>query len=195
MAKAEARAVAPETPQTADGHPLPVDGPRCLVCHEVVAYDDHKEDSGFNCPKQPGKHTLDSKTYYSLGARHVQNPRDRRLFAPLIVLRPAYELRDPITGRITMTKALHVQFIQGGTYTTSDAEEQYYLDRKQGLLQGDEGLRAWQKVYLTPEQQVKLAKDEVAELESRARQLREGNALLDQVKRAKQAGAGAGPSA
>lgn len=145
----------------------------CEVCGAEFAYPD------FECPKQPGHHTIEAKKYYHLGGGHIQSVRDRQLFAPMLNMVADAEVLDKKTGLTHHQDGLVITFNPRGLYETSDPEEQYHLDHKIGVAQGPEGLAEWEKMYLTTDQQLSKTKGELAEMQ---RQLREGNALLDSVK-------------
>jgi hypothetical protein len=147
----------------------------CEVCGVTFSYPD------FDCAKQPGNHTVAAKTYYHLGGGHIDNVKERRLFAPIVVLQPDSEMLDK-NGLITRFPAIVVHFRDSGIYETSKPDEQYYLDEKNGVKSGTAGREAWEKMYLTPEQQVTKNQSRLDEIQ---RQIREGNALLENVKRAK----------
>jgi hypothetical protein len=150
----------------------------CLACGKQFSYAD-----GFDCSAQPGRHTVESKTYYHLGAAQVQSVRDRRMFTPTLNLQGGIEVRDKVTGEISRTEAVIVHFKESGIYETADPLEQYHLDQHPALLSGAEGREAWDKVYLTSDQQLSKAKDNLAAVQ---RQVREQNALLDATKARKQ---------
>jgi hypothetical protein len=147
----------------------------CEICGQTFRYPD------FECSKQPGHHSLPTKTYYHLGGGHIQSIRDRNMFTPMLNLKADRDIRDS-TGVIAHQDGLIVHFLPRGLYETSDPEEQYFLDHKNGVAQGPEGLKEWEKMYLTTDQQLTKAK---AQLEETQRQIREGNALLDSVKEQK----------
>jgi hypothetical protein len=149
----------------------------CEACGQIFAYPD------FECSKKPGHHLVPLKTYYHLGGGHIQNIRDRNLFTPMLNLKADRDIRDS-TGTISHQDGLIITFRPRGLYETTDPEEQYFLDHKVGVAQGPEGLAAWEKMYLTTEQQLTKAK---TQLEETQRQIREGNALLDSVKDQKRA--------
>lgn len=147
---------------------------KCIACDEEVKYGAFAP-----CKAKPGNHTLESKTYYHPGARGVADQRDRRNFAPLVILQASYDALDQNTGKfVVKTAGLSVQFFDG-KYETDNAELQFHLDNKVGLSSGEEGLKMWREIYLTPEQQTNIAK---AELEQLNRRIKEGNDLLAQVK-------------
>ena len=146
----------------------------CLVCDEDFTYKD-----GFECKAQPGRHTIESETYYHLGAGHIQDIRERRKFAPALNLKANLEVRDKVTGQITQTEGIIVHFNPGGIYTTQNPEEQYYLAQHMGVTTGDEGRDAWDKMYLTPQQQLDKANTRLSDVQ---RRIREGNALLETVR-------------
>lgn len=147
---------------------------RCLVCGKEFSYAD-----GFDCEAQPGKHSVEPKEYYHLGAGHIQAIRDRRMWSPTLNLKADIEVRDKITGQITRVEGVLVHFNPGGKYETGNPEEQYYLDMHPGVMFGREGLEAWEKMYYTPEQQLNKAQAQLADTQ---RQIRESNALLDRIK-------------
>ena len=146
----------------------------CLVCGKRFKYSD-----GFDCDAQPGKHVIQNKEYYHLGAGHIQSIRDRRIFTPALNLKSDIEIRDKVTGMITRIEGLIVHFREGGRYESSDPEEQYYLDMHPGVVSGSEGLAAWEKMYLTQDQQLQKGQAQLADLQ---KQIRENNALLERVK-------------
>src|SRR6185437_14498106 len=113
---------------------------KCVACGEEVTY-------GNFAPwkAKPGNHTLESKVYYHLGAKGVADPRDRSNFAPLIILQCAYDSQDATGKKTIFTPGLSVQFFDG-KYETENAELQFHLDHKVGLLSGDEGLKAWREI-------------------------------------------------
>lgn len=150
---------------------------KCSLCDAVVEYPD------FECKKQPGGHTVPSKTYYHLGGSHIQDQRSRRLFSPNIILVPAYDRADPETGKALSTQGLSVEFADG-RFTTSVAREQYYLNKREPtIVSGDEGLKQWNAVYLSPEAQKDIASKELASVQ---RQIKEANDLLAATKQQKQ---------
>lgn len=156
-----------------DGEPR-----KCLNCGKNVEFDgDDQEFNGFGpCPKKYGKHVVESRLYFSPGARDVADVRDRKYFAPTIVLVPAYEKEH--NGKRIQTRGLTVQF-PNGKFETSDPEAQYFLEQKKDIAWGEGGLKMWQDIYLTPEGK-NIAKDsENADLK---RQLKEANTLLEQMK-------------
>jgi hypothetical protein len=146
----------------------------CLVCGKDFTYAD-----GFECMSQPGRHVIDSKMYYHLGAGHIQSHRDRQMFAPLLNLIADMEVRDKVTGRITSMEGLRVHFHERGLYETTDPLEQYHLDMHPGLMTGPEGKEAWDRMYLTRDQQLAKAQAQLADVH---KQIRESNALLEAVK-------------
>jgi hypothetical protein len=146
----------------------------CVVCGKDFSYAE-----GFECGAQPGRHTVEPKTYYHLGAGHIQPIRARRMFTPTLNLQGGIEVRDKVTGEITRTETIIVHFRESGLYETSDPQEQYHLDLHQALLSGNEGREAWEKMYLTPDQQLTKSQEKLADVQ---RQVREQNALLDMAK-------------
>lgn len=146
----------------------------CLACGKTFKYAD-----GFDCPAQPGRHTVDPVEYYHLGAGHIQDTRDRRKFTPMLNLVGEKEVRDKVTGEITRIEGLIVQFHEGGRYESSDPLEQYHLDMHPALMTGQEGRDAWDKMYLTREQQLQKAQVTLSDLQ---KQIRDNNALLELTK-------------
>lgn len=146
----------------------------CLACGKTFNYGD-----GWDCSAQPGHHTVDAKTYYHLGAGHIQSIRDRRMFAPALNLVADREIRDKVTGEITRIEGVLVHFKEGGQYETSDPEQQYHLDMHPAVLCGEAGREAWDKMYLTPAQQLDKAQTQLADIQ---KQIRENNVLLDLTK-------------
>jgi hypothetical protein len=161
---------------------------KCTACGETVDY--NGEDAkwfGFGpCKKKIGNHIVEPVTYYHPGGKGIQDLRDRRIFAPDVILLPVYEYQAE-GGKILKTHGVSAHFYDG-KFETADPEQQWYLDQKGGILSGPDGLKMWREIYLTTEQNLHIQK---AELEDVQRQIKEGNALLEQVK-AKQ-GAGARP--
>lgn len=150
----------------------------CIVCGHTFTYGD-----GFECSAQPGRHVVDSKEYFHLGAAHIQSIRDRRGWTPTLNLVSDLEVRDKVTGMITRVEGLIVHFNPGGKYETSDPLEQYHLDMHPSVFSGPEGREAWDKMYLTQEQLTAKAQGQLADLQ---KQIRESNALLDRVKTQKE---------
>lgn len=146
----------------------------CIVCGREFDFKD-----GFECLSQPGHHTVDLKIYYHLGAGHIQSIRDRRLFSPMLNLHANREVRDKVTGEIANVAGVVVWFKESGLYETTDPEEQYYLDQHASVMTGEEGRQEWEKMYLTPQQQLAKAQQKLADTQ---RQVREQNALLDAAK-------------
>lgn len=149
----------------------------CLVCGKTFSYAD-----GFQCDAQPGKHVIQNKEYYHLGAGHIQSIRDRRIFTPALNLKSDIEVRDKVTGQIARIEGLIVHFREGGRFESSDPEEQYYLEMHPGVMHGMDGLAAWEKMYLTPDQQLAKSQAQLADVQ---KQIRESNVLLDRVKQQK----------
>jgi hypothetical protein len=146
----------------------------CLVCDRDFSFAE-----GFECSAQPGRHTVEPKTYYHLGAGHIQPTRARRQFTPTLNLQGGVEVRDKVTGEITRTETIIVHFAESGLYETRDPLEQYHLDLHHAVMSGNEGREAWEKMYLTNEQQLSKAQGQLADVQ---RQVREQNALLDLAK-------------
>lgn len=152
----------------------------CLNCKKEVKYNgEDLVNFGFGpCKAKPGNHVVEPVTFYHPGARDIQDLKDRRKFAPVIILVPSYESQDPKTGNKTKTRGVSVQF-NDGRYETGNPEEIFYLRQKPDIAEGDEGLKMWQKIYLTPEQ---LNKVNEATLADQERRIRENQDLLAQVK-------------
>lgn len=145
----------------------------CIVCGKTFGFAD-----GFECESQPGRHVVAPKEYYHLGAGHIQSIRDRRGWSPSLNLVSDIEVRDKVTGNITRIEGLIVRF-RDGKYESTDPMEQYHLDMHPAVMSGQDGLAAWEKMYLTPDQQTAKAQAQLADLQ---KQIRESNALLDRVK-------------
>lgn len=150
----------------------------CEVCGKTFSYKD-----GFDCLSQPGRHSVEPKDYYHLGAGHIQSIRDRRMFAPTLNLRSDMEVRDKVTGQITRLEGVLVHFRESGQYSTSDPQEQYYLDMHPAVVSGREGREAWEKVYFTQQQQLDKANQQLAAVQ---KEIRENNALLNLQKKGKE---------
>lgn len=144
---------------------------KCLACNKDVTY------PHFSCGSLPSNHKLEPKTYYHLGGRDIRNERDRRGWAPLLILRPGIDKAAPAGIGTISEPSLTAQFSPGGVFATDDAELQYYLDMK-GLPYGELGLREWQKVYLSMDQRKTIAENELATTE---RKIKENNDLLAQT--------------
>jgi hypothetical protein len=146
----------------------------CIVCGKKFNYA-----SGFECEAQPGRHVVDQKEYYHVGAGHIQSIRDRRMFAPSLNLVSDIEVRDKVTGVITRLEGLIVHFQPSGKYQTSDPMEQYHLDMHPAVMQGAEGRDAWDKMFLTQDQQLAKAQGKLADIQ---KEIRDNNALLELTK-------------
>jgi hypothetical protein len=159
---------------------------KCLDCAAEVAFDGtDMEYQGFGpCKKHPGNHVVEAVTYYHPGARDIQDIRDRRKFSPVIHLVPVYHRIDPKTGNSIQTKGLQVQF-GDGKLDTADPQIQFYLEQKPDIAFGEGGLKMWREIYLNPQQNLDIAKAELADTQ---RQIRESNELLAQVKANTKAG-------
>lgn len=132
----------------------------CTSCEEVISLK-----TGFLCAATGGKHIVAMKTFYHLGGKSVADPRQRRLWAPLLICKPGIEKRDPSTGETSTVSGVQVQFEQSGLYHTEDAEKQFYLMTKYELPYGPEGQKLWNQVYLTGDQQKVLLEDQLAKLQ------------------------------
>lgn len=150
----------------------------CLACGKTFSYAD-----GFDCDTQPGRHTVESKEYFHLGGVNIQAQRDRRQYQVMLNLQADIEVRDKVTGQITRLEGIMVQFNPGGKYETADPLEQYHLDMHPSVFSGPQGKDAWEKVYLTQEQQLQKAQAQLAEQQ---KQIRENNALLERQQLQKQ---------
>ena len=151
---------------------------QCLACGETFKYAD-----GFECQAQPGRHIVDSREFYHLGGAHIQSERDRRMYMVMLNLVPDLEIRDKVTGQITRIEGLIVHFREMGIYNTSDPLEQFHLDMHPAVVSGQEGREAWEKIYLTPQQQLAKAQAQLAETK---KEIRENYALLDLTKQQKE---------
>jgi hypothetical protein len=144
---------------------------KCLTCKQEVEYPE------FDCKKQPGKHTVESKTYYeSGGAKHIASLRDRQFYSPQHVLVPGNYAKDG-EGKMYHVPGVTVTFVRG-MYTTADPEEQYHLDRK-GFAHGEAGLHAWREVFLTEKQHLDIQREEIAKQKA---EIADNNLLLAKVK-------------
>lgn len=152
---------------------------KCIDCGAEVGYDGSDYDyQGFGpCKKHPGNHVVEAVTYYHPGARDIQDQRDRRKFSPTIHLVPVYTRIDPKTGNSIQTKGLQVLF-QDGKLETADPQIQFYLEQKPDIAHGEGGLKMWRDIYLTTDQNLGIAKAELAETE---RKIKESNDLLARV--------------
>lgn len=152
---------------------------KCVDCDATVQFDGSDlEYNGFGpCKKHPGNHVVESVLYYHPGARDIQDLRDRRKFAPVIHLVPVYHRIDPKTGNSIQTKGLSVQF-GDGKLQTSDPEVQFYLQQKLDIAFGEGGEKMWREIYLTPQQNLDIAKAELADTQ---RKIKESNDLLARV--------------
>ncbi len=152
---------------------------KCELCSATVEYDgtDSKFFGFGPCKKKAGNHQVAAKTYYHPGATSIQDQRDRRRFAPDVILLPVYEYQAE-GGKILKTHGVSAHFYDG-KFETVDPEQQWYLDQKGDILTGQAGLEMWRTVYLTTEQNLGIQK---AELEDVQRQIKESNSLLDQMK-------------
>lgn len=149
---------------------------KCLVCGEEVTYPNWK------CSKRPGNHRLADQTYFHLGGSHLQNWRERRGWGPLVILRPGQETADPRNPKnLILTATLKVRF-DSQQVVTNDPEMQFLLETKNDacIAWGPEGKKAWERIYLTPDQQKDMAK---AELETLSKQIAEQNELLASVQK------------
>jgi len=154
---------------------------KCLNCGKNVEFDGNDQDfNGFGpCPKKYGKHVVESRLYFSPGARDIADVRDRKFFAPDIVLVPVYDKEH--NGKRIQTRGLSVKFTNG-KFETSDPEAQYILEQKKDIAWGEGGLKMWQDIYLTPEGKANAANSEVERLKDENRKLRESNTLLERMK-------------
>jgi hypothetical protein len=157
--------------QSAAPEPVNINVPQCTECLRPVIY------PNFNAENHAGKHRLPAKTYYHPGGRHIADLRDRRRFSPTLILRPAREYFDAKQQMAIAESQLAAKF-SDGKYTTTDAEEQYYLDRHPEPKTGDAGLEMWRSIYLTADQQTNVKKAELADLD---RQINERKGLLETV--------------
>lgn len=136
----------------------------CLACDAQFS----PRKGEFYCPTgEP--HRLAPKTYYmddaptdpgpfENGVATGDNRRHSRCIVSNLVPEKHYiqgTERKHVPGR-------DVIFIRG-TYTTEDAEEQYWLDRKPGLCTK----ARWEEVYLTDHQKIELQRMEIAAARNR----------------------------
>lgn len=132
-----------------------------------------------------GNHIVKSKTYYMDDAPSDPGARAPGTFIPL-----GLPLRDSQTQilnlvpskKVTRGHEVHEQMgrnvtFKRGIYETSDPEEQFYLELRQG--KGLVSYERWSEVYLTPQQKSDMKR---ASLEAELKRLEtERNSLLDQV--------------
>jgi hypothetical protein len=147
---------------------------KCLACGENVTYPNWK------CKKLPGHHKVAEQVFFHLGGGHIQNPRERRGWSPQVILRAGNEATDTRTGEKYLVPTIRVVFA-GQQVTTQDPEVQFYLETKNdnSIVWGEEGKKAWDRIYLTADQQKEIAQ---RELDSLHKQIEDGNALLEQTK-------------
>jgi hypothetical protein len=147
---------------------------KCQVCGEDVSYPKWK------CSKRPGNHRMEEKVYFHLGGSHLQNWRERRGWSPLVILKAGQEVQDPRTGTKLLEPTIQAMF-SSQQLCTDDPEIQYYIETKGDhcIVWGPEGRKAWERIYLTPDQQKDLANAELAGIN---RQITEQNELLAQVR-------------
>lgn len=154
---------------------------KCVACGEEVTFERKPGMDGgdWRCKKLPGHHRVQEKTYFHLGGAHLQHWRERRGWGPQVILRAGYAVTDPRTGAQSLEPTIRVWF-SGQQLTTEDPEIQFLIETKgdQTIAWGEEGRKAWQRIYLTQSQQTDLAN---AELENINRQIREQNSLLSEV--------------
>lgn len=159
---------------------------KCTECGEMVDYNGTDEKYfGFGpCKKKKGNHTVEAVTYYHPGGKMIQDIRDRRIFSPDIILLPVYEYQAE-GGKILKTHGVSAHFYDG-KFETADPEQQWYLDQKGDIQSGDEGLKMWREIYLTPEQNLSIKaaelKQKEGELADIDRKIKENNSLLEQLK-------------
>ena len=148
---------------------------KCTVCGNEVKYSTKPD--AFACDAYEGAHKLPTKSYYHPGGQDVQNPRERRMFGPHMILRAG---RDKMMddGTRVLVPSIEV-FFESGKYSTDNAEQQYYLDQKekQGQLCDEE---RWNQIYLTHEQQINLKQAKLEDLEKR---IKESNSLLEMAQK------------
>lgn len=155
----------------------------CQACKKEVTFA-----TGFKCSARPGNHRLESRVYYQMGGSTLQNDRERRSWAPLVILMAHPDRLDEASGKMIAVTPLEAQFQAGGIFSTEDAEKQFYLETgNRGIGWGDAGRKQWEKVYLTPTQRKAITEAELAESE---RKLAENNALLAQVQQRTKAATG-----
>lgn len=157
---------------------------KCIECNKEFKY------PNFKCADLPGNHKLESKLYVYSGSVNIQNIKDRRKFAPEVMLKADTEATAE-DGTKIRTALVSVRF-SDARYVTEDAEEQYYLEnvaaKKFPIIWGDSAEETWRKNQLTPEQQTAIVQDELKHAE---RKLKETNELLANVKSQKSGAANA----
>jgi hypothetical protein len=118
-------------------------------------------------------HEVAPKTYY------VDNPssdiKDAKKSRLMVYTTPEREVTDPTTGQREIKMARAVEFVRG-TLTTSNAQDQMFLDRYPGRV----NKQRWEEVYITPAERVYLKEQEVKKREEVVRE--KENALLDKVR-------------
>lgn len=155
----------------------------CLACNKEVTFA-----GGFKCKARPGNHRLESRVYYHMGGATLQNERERRSWAPLVILMAHPDQMDEASGRMITVAPLEAQFQPGGVFSTEDAERQFYLETgNRGIGWGEAGRKQWERVYLTQTQRKAITE---AELQESERKLAENNALLAQVQKQTKAATG-----
>lgn len=147
---------------------------KCLQCKKEFQYKD-----GFDCNEAPGNHKLEPRTYYHFGGAHLSNERERRTWAPQVLLNAPADKLDKESGRMTAQQPIMVQFQNGGQYTTDDCQIQFYLETRTSVGWGDAGAKRWNDIYLTKAQRVDIREAEVA---ARERKITEENELLAQTR-------------
>jgi len=147
---------------------------KCLVCGEDFAYED-----GFSCKKVPGNHRLETKAYYHFGGNQLPEGKDRRSWAPMVVLDAPADRRDPDTGRAMAQQPIIAQFAPGGVFQTADALEQYLLETRTSCGWGAAGKARWEEIYLTTDQKRAMAESRLRETQ---RKVLETNAMLEELK-------------
>lgn len=132
----------------------------------------------------PGvRHIVAAKTYYLADApfhdpKHDPEGLVFRSARTHFYAIPEKKLVEASTGQITKTQPAPVTFVQG-RYETSDAEEQYFIERSKI----DVGYERWFEAYHTPIQKQRIKEQQQRDRESELnRRLKEANELLVAVK-------------
>lgn len=147
---------------------------KCLACGEDVIYPNWK------CSKRPGHHRVAEVIYFHLGGGHIQHPRERRGWSPQVILKAGYEEVDPRTQQKHLVPTIRVVF-SAQQLATEDPEVQFYLETKNdnSIAWGAEGKKLWDKIYLTPDQQLEISRKELDRVNQ---QISDQNSLLETTK-------------
>jgi hypothetical protein len=155
---------------------------KCLNCKKEF---DIRTGTNPTCPTGEG-HLVESKTYYMDDAPSDQGPYmpgpnggliptgDNRRHAQTVLCNLIPERINQHGHETKIVPGRNVTFIRG-MYTTSDADEQFWLDKRQGRGLCSE--ERWREVYLTDNQ--KLQFDQMRLNADRQRLTNERNELLE----------------